>query len=79
MEHTLTSKDLTRFIYGETNAGEDILIRDAIAHDENLRTVYEELLAAKRSLDTPPVSPKQATIDRILRYSKESRSLETSK
>jgi len=70
MTQTFTENDLIRFIYNETNEQESKLITEALWEDSRLRALYGELCLMQQSLEGAMKSPRAATIDRIMDYSK---------
>ena len=70
MTQTFTENDLIRFIYQETNEDETKLITEALWEDRRLRAEYGELCLLQQTLDGAMKSPRQASIDRILDFSK---------
>jgi hypothetical protein len=72
MEQTFTQSSLIKYLYQETSAAETIAIREALQDDILLREKYEELRRAYEQLPGVKFSPKQATLQKILEYSKSS-------
>ena len=70
MTQTFTENDLIRFIYRETDEQETRLITEALWEDSRLRAEYGELCLMQQTLDGAMKSPSQASIDRILDFSK---------
>ncbi|HAA15796.1 MAG TPA: hypothetical protein DCE41_30435 [Cytophagales bacterium] len=70
MTQTFTENDLIRFIYKETDEQESKLITEALWGDSCLRAEYGELCLLQQTLDGVMQSPRQASIDRIMDFSK---------
>jgi len=70
MTQTFTENDLIRFIYKETDEQESKLITEALWEDSRLRAEYGELCLLQQTLDGVMQSPRQASIDRIMDFSK---------
>ena len=71
MKQHLTQLDLVRFLYKETSAAEDVAICEGIVQDPLFREEYEELFAGYRMAPKAKFSPKQSTLQNILRYSEQ--------
>lgn len=74
MIKTFTQTDLVRYLYHETTEEENSAIDSALLRDGHLKALYNEICAALKDLDQAVLEPSNATVDRILSYS---RSLQT--
>ncbi|MEL6535248.1 MAG: hypothetical protein AAFQ98_07555 [Bacteroidota bacterium] len=70
MTQTFTENDLIRFIYKETDEQESKLITEALWEDSRLRAEYGELCLLQQTMDGVLQAPRQASIDRIMDFSK---------
>ena len=55
-------------MYGETSHEKTQAITAALAADWNLRETFDKLVADAQQLDTISFSPRQQTIDNIMKY-----------
>ncbi len=69
MTKTFTQNDLIRYIYGETSMQETVEIDMALATDPALMRTIGKLLKVKKSLNSVPLNPSDACIEKILNYS----------
>ncbi len=71
MKQHLTQLDLVRFLFKETSASENIAIGEAIVQDPLFREEYEELFVGFRLAPKAKFSPRQSSLQNILRYSEQ--------
>lgn len=64
----ITPEDLVRYLYNETSEQKTAIIKAALQTDWNLRVTFEKLLSAQQNLQETSFSPRQETIDTILKY-----------
>ncbi len=64
----INTDDLIQFLYNETSESQNIVIKEALENDLNLREEYEELKNTLDELNTLSYSPDAKTIDSILKY-----------
>jgi len=69
MIQTYTSNDLLTLIYGETDTCGSFKIKQEILQNPELAKEYRELRSTKSILESHHLSPKKATISRILELS----------
>lgn len=70
MKKTFTFDDLIRYAYNETSLAESVEIRQAIDEDTSLCEEYVRLIDTLLQMDTLLIDPPQASVDKILEYSK---------
>jgi hypothetical protein len=70
MTKTLTSNDLLRFIYNETDSTETQLFVDTLSNDDALFAEYEALETSAQALPKVSFSPSLSTLQNIMNYSK---------
>lgn len=70
MIETFTKNDLIRYLYHETTEEEARKIRSALAADQKLAAVFEELCQLKDQLDGAMLEPSASTIANILHYAR---------
>ena len=71
--HNFTQEELLQYLYKETSTDKTAAIEAALSSDWNLREKLSELQAAQQQLnEVKPVSPRKATIDKILQYADKS-------
>jgi hypothetical protein len=70
MIKTITSDDVVRYLYAETNREESAFIEQQIAEDAELRQYCKQFNCFKISIDTLHYEPSQKSVDAILEYSK---------
>jgi hypothetical protein len=64
----INTDDLIQFLYNETSESQNIVIKEALENDLNLREEYEELKNTIDELGTLSYSPNAKTIENILKY-----------
>ena len=69
-----TKNDLVRYIYNETSKTENELIQVLLITDPKFKNTYLELLETKSGIDNYEATPSSTVIDKILSYSKHSKS-----
>jgi len=79
MQHTLTQNDLVRYLYGETSPGENVAIRRNLDTDADLHAQYERLRTAMDALGSLSLSPRASTVADLLRYSRSSAPVATTR
>ena len=72
MKQSFTPNHLIRFIYKETSILENVLIREMLERDWKLREQYEDLMYSINRLPEVEGQPGIKTLNKILKYSKES-------
>ena len=70
MKQTFTQEDLIRYIYHETDVLESKAIRESIESDLELRNTFSNLVFAKSLLVDINCNPVPSSVNRILKYSK---------
>ena len=71
--HNFTQEELLQYLYKETSTDKTAAIEAALSSDWNLREKLSELQTAQQQLnEVKPVSPRKATIDKILQYAEKS-------
>ncbi len=70
MMQSYSENDLVRFLYHETSRSEDYGIAYQLEDDGSYNESFQDLMKAKRILNTLKLSPAQSKIDRILEISK---------
>ena len=68
MIQIFTADDLLRYLYSETTDEENLIIQDALAHDNEMLECYLDMLDIKLGLDQSYKEPSQQTIDNILAF-----------
>lgn len=69
MKNTFTEELLLKYLYHETSPSETQAVESALDTDWHLRERYEALEMAYRNLPKVTFSPKQSTLQNILKYS----------
>lgn len=69
MKNTFTEELLLKYLYHETSPAETKAVETALDTDWRLREQYEALEMANRNLPKVTFSPKQSTLQNILKYS----------
>jgi hypothetical protein len=70
MKQIFTRTSLVKHLYHETSATERVAVESALQEDFLLREKYEDLRRAYEQLPRVQFSPKPATLQKILQYSK---------
>ena len=70
MIKTFTRTDLIRYLYQETTEEESREIDKALLCDNELKTLYNELISMKNDMDAAKLEPSPATVLNILSYAK---------
>lgn len=70
MIKTFTHEKLLRYVYNELPADEQAEIEQALVHDADLAAKCADLLLAQRALDSLRQTPRTATVQNILQYSR---------
>jgi hypothetical protein len=70
MEKTYTQEQLVRFIYGESSPEEMTGIATAMRSDFDLWERFQLMKDSTDALTCQMASPKQSTIENLLRYSR---------
>jgi len=60
--------DLLPYIYGEVSIEQSNAIKNALETDWELQEQYQELMDAKKGLETISLSPRKKAVDFILDY-----------
>ncbi len=79
MQQPYTQDSLVRFLYGETSAAETDAVQHALDADFELRERFELLMASSEALNCRLASPKSRTVADLLRYSRSTAPLETTR
>jgi hypothetical protein len=66
--HSFKQMDLLPYVYGEVSKEQSNAIRIALETDWEFREQYQELLEAKKSLETISLSPRKKAVDFIMNY-----------
>ena len=72
MAQLYSTDQLVRFVYRETGILQSLEIENALATDAEWQSTHQNLAIAKNALPKVSFSPRNRTIDAILRYSAES-------
>ena len=70
MEQTFTIDDYVRYIYNETDLPDTVLIQRSIDNDEEVEEDFQQLVKTVKLLDKILQEPRQATVNKILEFSK---------
>ncbi len=70
MNQTVTQEDLLRYIYQETGALENELIREELESNWSLKLLYSEMLFAHSQLLNIKSEPSRTSLAIIMDYSK---------
>jgi len=70
MTEKSTLNHLVRFIYKETKLTENLAIEEDLDQDWNLREAYFELFDAFKALPKAVFKPSNASINKIMKYSR---------
>lgn len=76
MVKTVTQEQLIQFLYQEVTTAEATAIAEAIRCDWELMEQYEMFRETMQQLDAARVTPSQAVVDRIKRYSESTAPME---
>lgn len=71
MTHNFTPNDLLRFIYRETNAEEDNLIKLWIREDAFANRLFKSFTSTGRLLEALKLEPSESSVNIILDFSRE--------
>lgn len=63
-----TMEELVKHLYNESSQKQAGKIKSAVLTDWNLRDAYDKLLNAKNDLSELSFSPRQQSVNRILKY-----------
>ena len=66
--HSFKQTDLLPYIYGEVSIEQSNAIKNALETDWELQEQYQELMDAKKGLETISLSPRKKAVDFILDY-----------
>jgi len=66
--HSFKQMDLLPYIYGEVSIEQSNAIKNALETDWELQEQYQELMDAKKGLETISLSPRKKAVDFILDY-----------
>ena len=69
--HNFTPEDLLEFHYGELDAGNALLLEQALKEDWALREKMAVIREATQRLEKSLYSPREAVVSRILSYAAE--------
>jgi hypothetical protein len=69
--HNFTPEDLLEFHYGELDAGNAMLLEQALNEDWSLREKMAVIREASNRLDKSIYTPREAVVSRILSYAAE--------
>ena len=64
----ISTEDLIQYLYNETSSSQNILIKEALEQDWNLREEYEQLKETIEEIGQLSFSPSSTTIDNILKH-----------
>lgn len=64
----ITPEELVRYLYNETSEQKTATIKAALQTDWNLRVTFDKLLSAQQNLQETTYSPRQETVNNILKY-----------
>ena len=63
-----TPDDLVQYLYNETSGHKSSAIRTALENDWTLRETYDVIVSAQNELEALELSPREETVNNILRY-----------
>ena len=66
--HSFKQTDLLPYIYGEVSIEQSNAIKNALETDWELQEQYQELMDAKKGLETISLTPRKKAVDFILDY-----------
>ncbi len=64
----ITQEDLVQYLYHETSERKTAAIRIALENDWQLRESFDQIYSAFKKLEKIALSPREATINAILKY-----------
>ena len=70
--HSFTPEDLVQYLYKETSQEETALLKAALQTDWSLREDFEVISAAIHGLEKLTLSPRNVSVDNIIRYAEKS-------
>ena len=71
MINHFTPNDLIRFLYRETSAAEDVLIKLQLSKDAALAAEFSRLLETVTAMDEVSFEPSETSVNLILEFSRE--------
>ena len=63
-----TPDDLVQYMYKETSVDKSFAIKTALENDWTLRETYDVIVSAQKRLEALELSPREETVNNILRY-----------
>ena len=63
-----TPEDLVQYLYNETSREKSLAIESALENDWTLREMYDVIVAAQKRLEAFELSPREETVNNILRH-----------
>jgi hypothetical protein len=77
--HNFTPEDLLEYHYGELEAGNILLLEQALREDWTLREKLAVIREAAKRLDKSIYSPREAVVNRILSYAVQTNAVSAAK
>lgn len=70
MIKTFTQDDVLRYVYEETSAEENLVVEEGLMAESDLMTFFLEALEFRALMNRIERKPREASIDRVLDYSR---------
>jgi hypothetical protein len=66
--HNFTPEDLVQYLYNETSREKSAAIESALENDWTLKEMYNVLVSAQKRLEAFEMSPREESVNNILRH-----------
>ena len=66
--HNFTPEDLVQYMYSETSTEKTTAIKAALETDWTLREMYDVIVSAQKRLEAFELSPREESVNNILRH-----------
>ena len=66
--HKITPEDLVQYMYSETSKEKSAAIEAALETDWSLREMFDVIVSAKKRLEAFTLSPREESVNNILRH-----------
>jgi hypothetical protein len=66
--HNFTPEDLVQYLYDETSLEKSAAIESALENDWTLKEMYNVLVSAQKRLEVFEMSPREESVNNILRH-----------
>ena len=66
--HNFTPEDLVQYMYSETSPEKTTAIKAALETDWTLREMYDVIVSAQKRLEAFELSPREESVNNILRH-----------